>query len=77
VKAGADQDLSIGERAEYAPAKPIAWVVVVLICSGFIVGGIALVIALPWLFFSALGLLVFTIAVGWATHAMAGTSTRA
>ncbi|HKE50069.1 MAG TPA: HGxxPAAW family protein [Actinomycetes bacterium] len=41
-----------------------AWTAVVLALAGFVVGGVALVLAAPWLFFVGVGLLVLAAVSG-------------
>jgi len=56
--------------------RPVSWAVVVLVCAGFIAGGIGLVVSLPWLFFVGVGVAVLGGIVGWVTHAMADVTAR-
>ena len=71
-----DEDLSIGEHSGHVAARPISWAVVVAVCIGFLVAGIALTIPAPWLFYVGAALVVLGTIVGWATHAMADLTTR-
>ncbi|HKA69689.1 MAG TPA: HGxxPAAW family protein [Actinomycetes bacterium] len=41
-----------------------AWTAVVLALAGFVVGGIALILAAPWLFYVGVGLLVLATVAG-------------
>ena len=41
-----------------------AWTAVVIALAGFVVGGLALVLARPWLFYIGLGLLVLAAVIG-------------
>ena len=41
-----------------------AWTAVVLALAGFVVGGVALILAQPWLFFVGVGLLVLAVVAG-------------
>jgi hypothetical protein len=72
------KDYSVQEKFDSAhvPSKPIAWVVVAIIVVGSIVGGVALIVALPWLFYVGAGIIVIGAILGWATKAMVDTSAR-
>lgn len=69
-------DFSIAEHFGHIKARPISWVVVVAVCVGFLIAGIALTLPAPWLFFVGAGLVILGTIVGWATHAMADLTTR-
>jgi hypothetical protein len=71
-------DFSIQEKFDSAhvPSRPIAWIVVAIIVAGSIVGGVALIVAQPWLFYVGAGIIVFGAILGWATKAMVDTSSR-
>jgi hypothetical protein len=71
-------DLSIGERLHdgHIPGRPISWVVVGLVIGGFVVGGIGLILALPWLVIACLCVIAAATILGWLTHAMADTTPR-
>lgn len=73
-----EKDFSVQEKFDSAhvPSRPIAWVVVAVIVVGTIVGGIALIVAQPWLFYVGAAIIVVGAIVGWATHAMVDTSAR-
>jgi len=70
------QDVAVGERAGHIPGRPISWVVVVLVCAGFVVAGVGLITALPWLFYTGAGVVVAGTILGWATHAMADVTAK-
>jgi uncharacterized membrane protein len=56
--------------------NPIAWTAVALICGGFAVAGIALIEAMPWLFFIGAGVVAIGAVLSWLTHAMSNVRTR-
>jgi hypothetical protein len=70
------EDFSVQEKFDSAhvPSRPIAWVMVAIIVVGTIVGGVALIVALPWLFYVGAGIIVFGAILGWSTHALRETS---
>jgi hypothetical protein len=70
------EDFSVQEKFDSAhvPSRPIAWVMVAIIVIGSIVGGVALIVALPWLFYVGAGIIVFGAILGWATHALRETT---
>lgn len=47
-----------------------AWTAVVLITIGFLVGGVAIVLAQPWLFWVGIGIVVLGGLAGWILRAM-------
>jgi len=51
--------------------RPISWAVVTVVIIGFIVAGIGLIVATPWVFYLGAGLVAAGTLIGWATHAMA------
>ncbi|HEX7104900.1 MAG TPA: hypothetical protein VF218_02960 [Acidothermaceae bacterium] len=67
---------SIAEWNGHIKGRPVSWVVVVLVCGGFLAGGIGLVAALPWLFFVGVGVAALGGILGWVTHAMADVTAR-
>jgi hypothetical protein len=67
---------SIAEFNGHIKGRPISWVVVVLVCGGFIAAGVGLIAALPWLFFVGIGVVVVGWLLGWFTHAMADATAR-
>lgn len=71
-------DLSIGERLHdgHIAGRPISWVVVGMVAGGFLVGGIGLIVALPWLVIASLSVVAAGGLLGWLTHAMADTTPR-
>jgi hypothetical protein len=58
-------------------ARPVSWVVVVLVCGGFAAAGIGLIVATPWLFFVGCGVVAVGTILGGVTHAMADMTGRA
>jgi hypothetical protein len=70
------EDFSVQEKFDQAhvPSRPIAWVMVAIIVIGSIVGGVALIVAQPWLFYVGAGIVVFGAILGWATHALRETA---
>jgi hypothetical protein len=71
------EDVSVGENFGHIPARPVSWVVVFLVCAGFLVGGIGLIAATPWVFWLGAGVVAAGTILGWATHAMADVTARA
>jgi hypothetical protein len=71
-------DVSIGEygHSGHIPGRPVSWVVVILVCGGFIAAGFGLTLAQPWLFYIGAGVVVLAVIVGWATHAMSDVTAR-
>ena len=69
-------DLSIAEHGGHIKGTTVGWVSVGLICGGFVVGGIALIEALPWLFFVGVGAAVIGGILSWSTHAMSNVTAR-
>lgn len=71
-------DVSIGEygHSGHIPGRPVSWVVVVLVCVGFIAAGFGLTLAQPWLFYVGIGLVLLAVIIGLATHAMADVTGR-
>jgi len=69
-------DVSVAERLEHVHGSPLAWGLVVFICGGFIVAGIGLTEATPWLFYLGIGVVVVAALVGWLTHAISKATTR-
>lgn len=72
-----DADLSIAEaRGGHIKGRPISWAVVILVSGGFLVAGVGMVVATPWLFIVGLAVVALAGIVGWATHAMADVTAR-
>ena len=67
---------SVAEFSGHIKGRPVSWVVVVLVCVGFIAAGVGLIAALPWLFFVGVGVVVVASILGWLTHAMADVTAR-
>ena len=66
-----------GEKFGHIPARPVSWVVVFLVCAGFLVGGIGLIAATQWLFWLGVAIVAAGTILGWVTHAMADLALRA
>jgi hypothetical protein len=67
----------VNENFGHIQARPVSWVVVVLVCGGFAAAGIGLVVATPWLFFVGFGVVAVGTILGGVTHAMADMHGRA
>jgi hypothetical protein len=67
---------SVAEFTGHIKGRPVSWVVVVLVCGGFVAAGVGLIAALPWLFFVGVGVVVVAAILGWLTHAMADVTAR-
>jgi len=74
---GPKQDVSVAENFGHIASRPVSWVVVILVCAGFLVGGIGLIAATPWVFWLGSGVVAAGTILGWATHAMADVAARA
>ena len=51
-------------------STPAAWTAVVIVTTGFLVGGLAVVWAKPWLFWASVGVIALGGLVGWIMRAM-------
>jgi hypothetical protein len=69
-------DLGIDEHFGHIQARPVSWVVVFLVCAGFLVAGIGLIAANPVVFWIGVGVVAVGTILGGATHAMADTTAR-
>lgn len=49
---------------------PAAWTAVIIMTLGFTIGGFAVVLALPWLFWTSVGIIAAGAVVGWVMRAM-------
>lgn len=58
------------QHSAHARGRPIAWIVVAVILAGTCTGGISLIMAAPWLFWTGVGVVVVGIILSRATHAM-------
>lgn len=67
----------VNENFGHIQARPVSWVVVVLVCGGFAAAGIGLILATPWLFFVGCGVVAVGTVLGGVTHAMADMHGRA
>lgn len=70
-------DVSVAENFGHIQARPVSWIVVFLVCAGFLVGGIGLVAATPWVFWVGIALVAVGTVLGGVTHAMADMTARA
>ncbi len=69
-------ETTIAERGGHIKGRPISWVVVTIVCGGFLAAGIGVVLATLWLFYLGAGIVVLGTILGWATHAMADVTAR-
>ena len=69
-------DLAVDEHFGHIQARPVSWVVVFLVCAGFLVAGIGLIAANPVVFWLGVGVVAAGTIVGGVTHAMADTKAR-
>lgn len=68
--------LSIAEGSGHPAgqkSRPTTWVIVVLIALAFVVAGVGLIVAFPWLFIAGLVAIVVSCLAGWAFNIMADT----
>jgi hypothetical protein len=73
---GPTHDASVAERPGHIAARPVSWLVVFLVCAGFLAAGIGLIVAQPWLFWLGVGVVAVGVTIGGATHAMADVTAR-
>jgi hypothetical protein len=69
-------DLGIDEHFGHIQARPVSWVVVFLVCAGFLVAGIGLIAANPVVFWIGAGVVAAGTILGGVTHAMADVTAR-
>ena len=69
-------DLGIDEHFGHIRARPVSWVVVFLVCAGFLVAGIGLIAASPVVFWIGVGVVAAGTVLGGVTHAMADLTAR-
>jgi len=69
-------DLGIDEHFGHILARPVSWVVVFLVCVGFLVAGLGLIAASPVVFWIGVGVVAAGTIVGGVTHAMADVTAR-
>jgi len=69
-------DLGIDEHFGHILARPVSWVVVFLVCAGFLVAGIGLIAASPVVFWIGVGVVAAGTVLGGVTHAMADVTAR-
>ncbi|HET9187192.1 MAG TPA: HGxxPAAW family protein [Acidothermaceae bacterium] len=67
---------SVAEWNGHIKGRPISWVVVVLVCVGFVAAGVGLVASRPWLFYVGVGVVALGAILGAITHAMADVTAR-
>lgn len=67
---------SVAEWNGHIKGRPISWIVVVLVCVGFLAAGVGLVASRPWLFFVGGGVVALGAILGAFTHAMADVTAR-
>ena len=70
------ESTAVAEWNGHIKGRPISWVVVALVCAGFLAAGIGLVASRPWLFFVGVGLVALGAILGGITHAMADVTAR-
>jgi hypothetical protein len=73
----ANQELEVDDHFGHIAARPVSWAVVFLVCVGFLVAGIGLIAATPWVFWVGAGVVAAGTILGWVTHAMADMTARA
>lgn len=69
-------DVGIDEHFGHILARPVSWVVVFLVCAGFLVAGIGLIAASPVVFWIGVGVVAAGTVLGGVTHAMADVTAR-
>ncbi len=69
-------DLGIDEHFGHIQARPVSWVVVLLVCAGFLVAGIGLIAANPVVFWIGVAVVAAGTILGGVTHAMADVTAR-
>ena len=69
-------DLGVDEHFGHIKARPVSWVVVFLVCAGFLVAGIGLIAANPVVFWIGVGVVAAGTILGGVTHAMADVTAR-
>lgn len=71
-----NDDVEVSENFGHIAARPVSWVVVLLVCVGFLVAGIGLIAATPWVFWVGAGVVAAGTILGGVTHAMADMTAR-
>jgi hypothetical protein len=69
-------DAGVDEHFGHIQARPVSWVVVFLVCVGFLVAGIGLIAANPVVFWIGAGVVAAGTILGGVTHAMADVTAR-
>jgi hypothetical protein len=69
-------DLGVDEHFGHIKARPVSWVVVILVCGGFLVTGIGLIAANPVVFWIGAGVVAVGTVLGGVTHAMADVTSQ-
>jgi hypothetical protein len=72
-----NDDQQVDDHFGHIAARPVSWVVVFLVCVGFLVAGIGLIAAKPWVFWVGAGVVAAGTILGGVTHAMADMTARA
>jgi hypothetical protein len=70
-------DAAVSDNFGHIQARAISWIVVFLVCAGFLVGGIGLVAATPWVVWVGIAVVAGGTVLGGVTHAMADMTARA
>jgi hypothetical protein len=69
-------DLGVDEHFGHIKARPVSWIVVFLVCAGFLVAGLGLIAASPVVFWIGVGVVAAGTILGGVTHAMADVTAR-
>lgn len=69
-------DLGVDEHFGHIKARPVSWIVVFLVCTGFLVAGIGLIAANPVVFWIGAGVVAAGAILGGITHAMADVTSQ-
>jgi hypothetical protein len=69
-------DLGVDEHFGHIQARTVSWVVVFLVCAGFLVAGLGLIAANPVVFWIGAGVVAAGTILGGVTHAMADVTAR-
>lgn len=69
-------DLGVDEHYGHIQGRAVSWVVVFLVCAGFLVAGIGLIAANPVVFWIGAGVVAAGTILGGVTHAMADVTSQ-
>ena len=69
-------DVAVSENFGHIHARPVSWIVVFLVCAGFLVAGIGLIAATPWVVWVGIAVVAAGTVLGGVTHAMADMTAR-